>query len=60
MADNKNKQGWQDDIQIDKNDPSEVERLHKKFPKKSHQEIKDAIAKKGPYRKDVEAYLNSN
>ena len=60
MSDNKNKQGWQDDSKIDKNDPSEVERLHKKFPNKTHQQIRDAIDKKGPSRKDIEAYLHSH
>ena len=57
MSDNKSKQGKQDDSRVDKNDPSEVEYLHRKFPNKTHQQIKDAIDKKGPNRRDIEAYL---
>ena len=59
MSDNKSKQGKQDDSRVDKDDPSEVEYLHRKFPNKTHQQIKDAIDKKGPNRKEIEAYLGS-
>jgi hypothetical protein len=55
--DDKSKTGKQDDIRVDKNDPSEVEYLHSKFPHKTHQQIRDAIGKYGPYRKDIEAKL---
>jgi hypothetical protein len=58
MSDNKIKKGKLDDIKVDKNDPSEVEYLHRKYPKKTHVQIKEAINKKGPYRKDIEAWLN--
>ena len=47
MADNKNKQGVQDDIRVDATDPAEVEYLHQQFPQKTHEEIKKAIAKAG-------------
>lgn len=58
MADDKNNVGKQDDIRVDINDPSEVEYLHRQYPDKSHQEIKDAIEKYGPMRKDIVAYLD--
>jgi len=45
---------------VDANDPSEVEYLHQQFPNKTHQEIKEAIAAKGPLRKDIERYLASS
>ena len=57
MSDNKSNTGQQDRIRVDANDPSEVEYLHSQFPNKTHQEIKEAIAAKGPLRKDIEAYL---
>jgi len=58
MSDNKNNTGQQDRIRVDANDASEVEYLHRQFPNKSHQEIKDAIKTKGPLRADIEAYLS--
>jgi hypothetical protein len=58
MADDKTKQGKQDDIRVDSNDPSEVEYLHSKFPNKTHDDIKEAIKNKGPIRKDIEDFLN--
>ena len=57
MSDNKTNIGKQDRIRVDANDPSEVEYLHQQFPGKTHDEIKKAIAAKGPLRKDIEAYL---
>jgi hypothetical protein len=57
MSDDKNKTGKQDDIRVDSSDASEVEYLHQQFPNKSHDEIKKAIREKGPYRKDIEAFL---
>lgn len=60
MSDNKQKTGKQDDIRVDANDPSEVEYLHQQFPDKSHEEIKSAIAAKGPIRKDIEDFLRNN
>jgi len=59
MADNKENVGKQDDIRVDRNDPSEVEYLHKQFPKKSHEEIKQAIEKAGPLRSKIIEYLQS-
>lgn len=58
MADNKSNIGKQDDIRVDKNDPSEVEYLHQQFPNKSHEEIKQAVDQYGPLRKDIENALN--
>ena len=60
MSDSKTNTGKQDRIRVDANDPSEVEYLHRQYPNKTHQEIKDAIAKKGPLRKDIEAYLDGS
>ena len=59
MADNKQNVGKQDDIRVDLHDPSEVEYLHRQFPNKSHAEIKAAIEKYGPLRKDIEKALNN-
>jgi hypothetical protein len=58
MSDNKQKTGTQDDTRVDINDPSEVEYLHRQFPNKSHEQIKDAVKSAGPLRKDIEEYLN--
>jgi hypothetical protein len=60
MADNKTYIGKQDDIQMDKTDPSEVEYLHQQFPDKSHEDIRKAIETAGPMRKDIIAYLERN
>jgi hypothetical protein len=57
MADNKQNIGKQDDIRVDINDASEVEYLHRQFPGKTHEQIKEAIEKKGPFRKDIIDYL---
>jgi hypothetical protein len=59
MADNKQNVGKQDDIRVDLNDPSEVEYLHQRHPEKSHAEIKAAIEKYGPFRKDIEKALKN-
>ena len=59
MADNKQNVGKQDDIRVDLNDPSEVEYLHQQYPDKSHAEIKAAIEKYGPLRKDIVKALNN-
>ncbi|WP_188315927.1 DUF3606 domain-containing protein [Chitinophaga agrisoli] len=60
MADNKQNTGKQDDIRVDANDPSEVEYLHQQFPDKSHEQIKEAIAKAGPMRTAIVEYLQKN
>ena len=57
MSDDKKNTGKQDDIRVDSQDPSEVEYLHSRFPNKSHEEIKAAISKYGPMRKDIEEGL---
>ncbi len=53
MADNKNITTKQDRIRVDVNDSSEVEYIHKKFPRLSHAEIVKAIRKAGPFRKAI-------
>ena len=58
MADDKKNTGKQDDIRVDRNDPSEVEYFHRKFPGKTHEEIKKVINEKGPMRRDIEEYLS--
>ncbi len=60
MPGNKNLHDKRDSIKADSNDPSEVEYLHRQYPKKTHDEIKDTIKKYGPYRKDIERYLSAN
>lgn len=60
MSDDKRNTGKQDDIRVDANDPSEVEYLHRQFPEKSHQEVKDAVEKYGPMRKDIEEQLRGS
>jgi hypothetical protein len=57
MSDDKKNTGKQDDIRVDINDPSEVEYVHRQFPHKTHEEVKEAIRKYGPMRKDIEAVL---
>jgi hypothetical protein len=57
MSDNKNYRGSRDDVRVDLNDPSEVEYVHKKFPNKTHEEIKEAIKKYGPMRRNIEEHL---
>ena len=51
--DDKTNRGRQDDLRVDINDKSEVEYLHSQFPKKSHEEIVDAIRRYGPMREDI-------
>ena len=57
MSDNKQNTGKQDDLQVNGNDPSEVEYLQSKFPDKTPQQILDAIRTQGPLREDIEAFL---
>ncbi|HUP11342.1 MAG TPA: DUF3606 domain-containing protein [Niastella sp.] len=57
MSDNKNNVGTQDDIRVDSQDASEVEYLHRQFPEKTHEEIKEAIKTAGPLRVNIVAYL---
>ena len=57
MSDNKNTQDGRDRARVDSKDASEVEYLHSQFPEKSHEEIKIAIEKFGPVRKDIEEKL---
>lgn len=60
MGDDKNKTGKQDDSRVDANDPSEVEYLHRQFPNKSHQQVKEAIIKYGPMRVDIIKHLKGS
>lgn len=57
MADNKNLQDRRDDVKVDQNDKNEVEYLHRQYPERTHGEIREAIEKYGPYRKDIEEKL---
>ncbi len=57
MADNKTKQGSQDDIKVDINDKNEVEYLHRQYPDKQHSQIVDAIKVAGPDREKIVRYL---
>ncbi|MFN8309213.1 MAG: DUF3606 domain-containing protein [Chitinophagales bacterium] len=50
MSDNKENKGQQDRIRVDATDPNEVEFLHRQYPHKSHQQIKEAIRRFGPLR----------
>ena len=58
MADDKNNVGKQDDIRVDSNDPSEVAYLHRQYPNKTREEIKEAIQQHGPLRKNIEKALD--
>ena len=53
MPDNEPNTGKQDDIRVDKNDPSAVEYLHSQLPHKTQEAIIEAIEKYGPIRKDI-------
>jgi hypothetical protein len=57
MPDNKHNVGSQDDIRVDSQDPSEVEYLHRQFPEKTHEEIKEAIEAAGPLRVNIITWL---
>jgi hypothetical protein len=57
MSDNKMDRGSRDRIRVDRNDPGEVEYLHKKFRNKTHEEIKEAIRAYGPMRENIERHL---
>ncbi len=58
MSDNKKYTGKKDRIRIDPNDPSEVEKLHAKYPMFTHRQVLNAIKKYGPMRKDVKKYMD--
>ncbi len=60
MADDKKNTDGRDDAQVDKNDPSEVEQVHKNFPGLSHDQVKEAIEKAGPWRKDIYEYIKKH
>ena len=57
MSDDKNKQGNQDDIRVDRNDASEIAYLQQQFPGKTIEELKQAVANAGPLRENIIAYL---
>jgi hypothetical protein len=58
--DNKTNVGKQDDIRVDLNDASEVEYLHRQYPSKTHEQIKEAIKKAGPLRADIVKHLSGS
>jgi Protein of unknown function (DUF3606) len=58
MSDDKKNVGTQDDIRVDSNDPSEVEYLHRQYPRLSHEAIKKAIEQYGPIRADIVRHLD--
>lgn len=58
MADDKSKVGRQDRDRISSSEAYEVEDLHRKYPNKSHEEIKGAIQKHGPNREAIEKFLD--
>lgn len=57
MSDNKNATDGRDAAKVDKNDPSEVEQVHRSFPNYTHAQIVEAIEKHGPMRQDIYNYL---
>ncbi len=58
MTDNKKLKGKQDRAFVSSTDNSEVEYLHKQFPKLSHRQVISAIKKAGPGRKKIRRYIN--
>ena len=58
--DDKSKKGKQDDIRVDSKDKNEIEYLHRQFPRKTHQQIVDAVQAAGPFRADIIHYLKSH
>ena len=58
MSDNKQNTGAADASRVDLNDPGEVEYLHQQYPNKTHEQVKEAIKKAGPMRKDIVAELD--
>ena len=58
MADNKQQVGKPDRDRVDKDDPSEVSRIATKFGT-SAAAVREAIAKVGPMRADVERVLGT-
>ena len=57
MSDNKFQWDNRDRSRVDANDVSEVEYVHRQFPKLSHQEVLQAIQTQGPMRVDILNYL---
>ena len=57
MTDNKNARDGRDRSKVGSKGASVVEYLHSQHPEFTHQQIVDAIAKAGPVRADIEAYL---
>ena len=58
MSNNKNLKGHQDRNRVSSSEGYEVEDLHQKYPRLSHDVVKEAVKKHGPDRKKVEAYLD--
>ncbi|GGH63803.1 hypothetical protein HNQ91_002443 [Filimonas zeae] len=59
MSDDKTNRGTQDGIRVDASDPNEVEFLHRQFPECSHEQVRAAIEKAGPFRTKIEEYLRN-
>jgi hypothetical protein len=59
MSDNKNIADARDRSKVDANDKSEVEYVHSQFPYLKHQQVVEAIQKKGPDREAIYAYLKT-
>ncbi len=57
MADNKSKRDGRDRAKVDRRDPSEVEYLHSRYPKLSHQQISGAVRAAGPVRAKIVQYI---
>ena len=56
--DNKNISDGRDKAKVDINDHFEVEYLHQQWKQFTHAQIKEAIEKYGPERKNIEDFLN--
>jgi len=59
MTDNKQLRGQQDRNRVNSQEPYEVEDLHQKYPNLSHEQVRDAVIKYGPDRKNIENHLAS-
>lgn len=58
MSDNKQLKGQQDRSRVSLSEPYEIEDLHQKYAHLSHDDVKDAVKKRGPGRRKIEAYLD--
>jgi hypothetical protein len=58
MSDDKQLRGQQDRNRVNSGEDYEVEDLHQKYPRLSHEVVKEAVRNHGPDRKKIEAYLD--